>query len=232
MSFLYGVSFHAYYTAWDTSTNSGKTGDKANHTVKISKDGGTTTTLTNNGHVTNHVELANGEYSILVTAAEAQADTIDIFGASSTASVILIPFRIAMIRLPNVDPAASGGLPTVDASNAVKVQSGTGANQFDLLSGAPKIQAGGLKKNTAFTAMPFVMRDSTTKLPMAGLTVSVSRLLDGGSFGVGGLTGITDKGSGVYTVSGIASDTNGTYITFIATAAGADPTIFTVITLP
>ena len=37
--------------------------------------------------------------------------------------------------LPNAAAAANGGLPTVDANNAVKVQSGTGANQISLSSG-------------------------------------------------------------------------------------------------
>lgn len=37
--------------------------------------------------------------------------------------------------LPNAAAAATGGLPTVDSSNAVKLQSGTGANQISLSSG-------------------------------------------------------------------------------------------------
>jgi hypothetical protein len=90
----------------------------------------------------------------------------------------------------------------------------------------------GLKKNHAFTAMPFTMTSTSTKLPVAGLTVTVQRKLDSGSFAVGGLTNITDATNGVYTVDGVASDSDGLYITFLATATGADPTIFTVITVP
>jgi hypothetical protein len=37
--------------------------------------------------------------------------------------------------LPNAAAAANGGLPTVDANNAVKLQSGTGSNQISLSSG-------------------------------------------------------------------------------------------------
>lgn len=37
--------------------------------------------------------------------------------------------------LPNASAAANGGLPTVDANNAVKLQSGTGSNQISLSSG-------------------------------------------------------------------------------------------------
>lgn len=91
----------------------------------------------------------------------------------------------------------------------------------------------GLKKNQAFTAMPFVMRDAATKLPATGFTVSVKRMIDaGGSFATGGLNTVVDAGDGGYTVNGIAGDANGKYITFLATATGADPTLFTVITVP
>lgn len=43
--------------------------------------------------------------------------------------------RGGMTALPNANAAANGGLPTVDANNAVKVQSGTGSNQISLSSG-------------------------------------------------------------------------------------------------
>ena len=43
--------------------------------------------------------------------------------------------RMGLSALPNAAAAANGGLPTVDASNAVKVQSGTGSNQISLSSG-------------------------------------------------------------------------------------------------
>ncbi len=42
---------------------------------------------------------------------------------------------LAGTALPAVAAGATGGLPTVDSSNAVKVQSGTGANQISLSSG-------------------------------------------------------------------------------------------------
>ena len=43
--------------------------------------------------------------------------------------------RGGLSALPNANAAANGGLPTVDASNAVKLQSGTGSNQISLSSG-------------------------------------------------------------------------------------------------
>ena len=185
------ASLLAYYTAWDTATETPKTADKANHTIKLSKNGGTTATATNNGHATNHVELANGEYAILLTATEATADTINLFGQSSTASIVIIPLRVA------------------------------------LLFGAI-----GLKRNTAWTAMPFVMRNATTGAYMPSLVVSVQRKIDAGAFAVGGLVNVVDAGSGLYTVDGGAADDNGTFVTFLATATGAADTMWTVVTVP
>lgn len=43
--------------------------------------------------------------------------------------------RGGLSALPNAAAAATGGLPTVDSSNAVKLQSGTSANQISLSSG-------------------------------------------------------------------------------------------------
>jgi len=47
-------------------------------------------------------------------------------------------------NLPSVAAGASGGLPTVDAANAVKVQAGTGANQIDLAAGKVKLDSTGM----------------------------------------------------------------------------------------
>jgi hypothetical protein len=90
----------------------------------------------------------------------------------------------------------------------------------------------GLKRNTAFTALPFVMLDSTNHLPVAGKTVTVSRKIDAGAFGAGGLSAVTDAGSGLYTVNGVAGDLNGTFVTLKATATGCDDTLLTIVTIP
>lgn len=52
--------------------------------------------------------------------------------------------RLGLTALPNVAAAGNGGLPTVDASNAVKVQSGTGAGQISLSSGLVALQNGAI----------------------------------------------------------------------------------------
>jgi hypothetical protein len=49
--------------------------------------------------------------------------------------------RAGLTALPNAAAGATGGLATVDSSNAVKVQSGTGANQISLTSGLVTLAA-------------------------------------------------------------------------------------------
>ena len=93
--------------------------------------------------------------------------------------------------------------------------------------------AGGFKKNTAFTDVPFEMLDETTGEPTAGFTVTVARIVQGdASATVGGITNILDLGDGVYSFDGDAADNNGDFVTFLCTATGAKVTIFTVITTP
>ena len=82
----------------------------------------------------------------------ANSVTVMLKGATNMAPVLLEieltatnnqdAVRGGMTALPNAAAAANGGLPTVDANNAVKLQSGTGANQISLSSGAVIIQSG------------------------------------------------------------------------------------------
>jgi hypothetical protein len=81
----------------------------------------------------------------------AQGVTIVLKGATNMVPVVIMIELTAtsnqdgvhggMTALPNATAGASGGLPTVDASNGVKISSGTGANQVSLSSGAVLLQA-------------------------------------------------------------------------------------------
>lgn len=90
----------------------------------------------------------------------------------------------------------------------------------------------GLKRNAAFTGLQFIMTDSGTHQPVTGKTVTVTRSIDGGAFSAGGITNVAEIGSGWYKFDGAASDVNGAFIAFRATASGCDDTNFTVITVP
>lgn len=111
--------------------------------------------------------------------------------------------RGGMTALPNAAAAASGGLPTVDANNSVKIQ-------------------GQLKKGVALSNFHFLMTDSATHNPATGKTVTATRLLDNGTFGAGTLSAATEVSNGVYRVDLGTGDTNGNTVTLRFTASGCD----------
>ncbi len=86
------------YTAWDTSANTPKTGDVGNHTIVVIADG---VSAAADG---TPAEVNNGEYSLVLSAAEWAANTITVTGSSSTGSVVIIPVKI--IKGPAVDAIA------------------------------------------------------------------------------------------------------------------------------
>ncbi len=117
--------------------------------------------------------------------------------------------RMGLTALPNAAAAANGGLPTVDATNSVKIR-------------------GPLKKGQALTAFPFILFDSTTGAPKPGVTVggiTVTRQIDGGSASAGTLGSVTEQGDGVYLVDWGTGDTNGNAIVFRASATGTLKTV-------
>lgn len=131
------------YYAWDTVNQVGKTGDVANHTLRLVQDGGTPATP---GNSPAEVDATNcpGLYKLSLTAGEMNFNWVTLHGKSSTANIVITPVQIPTERgaLPAVAAGATGGLPLVDANGAVKLQSGTGANQISLSSGAVILQAG------------------------------------------------------------------------------------------
>jgi hypothetical protein len=129
----YGVGVTLEYIAWNTSTNAYVTGDVANHTLRWIKDG--TASATTNSPSEVDSTNAPGVYKVVLTTTETQCQVGTLAGKSSASNVVLIGTTVSFENLPTATAGASGGLPTVDASNAVKVQSGTGANQISLSSG-------------------------------------------------------------------------------------------------
>lgn len=115
---IYGKEFTICYVAWDSALGSGKTGDVANHTLRWVKDG-TASAPTNSP---SEVDATNtpGIYKLTLTATETSTPFGVLAGKSSTASVVISPVAISFERVPDAAPGASGGLPTLDASNRVK----------------------------------------------------------------------------------------------------------------
>ena len=111
------VAMTVTFVAWDTSANTGKTGD-GNITVKWIKDGTVETLDTN---TVTEVDATNcpGVYKVAISAAEANCNIGMLAGKSTTANIVVLPVTIQFERLPDAAPAANGGLPTVDASNHI-----------------------------------------------------------------------------------------------------------------
>jgi hypothetical protein len=85
MAVIRGQSYIVDFVEWDLANNAPKTGDAANITVRISKDGGTLTAATNNP-VEVDATNAPGLYRITLTASEMDANTIEVVPKSTTAN--------------------------------------------------------------------------------------------------------------------------------------------------
>ncbi len=77
------------YTAWNTSTNGGQTGDAANHTLTVYGDGVPFTP----GESPSEANSAKspGTYLLALQASEMNYSAITITGVSSTSNVVIIP---------------------------------------------------------------------------------------------------------------------------------------------
>lgn len=130
------------------------------------------------------------------------------------------PAPTATANLPKVDTAAIAGaaVSTSTAQLGVNVVSHTGNV--------------GVKKNAALSAFMFQMFDSTNHAPATGKTVTVTRSIDGGAFGAGTLSAVTEVSGGWYKCDFAAADLNGNVIAFRATATACDDTNLSIVTGP
>lgn len=104
-----GESFVAYYYAWDTSASTPKTGDVANHTLRLVKNGGTPTAPTNSAAEIDATNMP-GWYKVTLTAAETNSVSLLLTGKSSTANVVLWGMAITTeIGAVRVGTAQDGG---------------------------------------------------------------------------------------------------------------------------
>lgn len=183
--------------AWDSAAGRPKTGDAANLTLYVAKDHGTVTALTDTSATQMDATNAPGWYLFDVSQAESNADTLLFTGKSSTSGIDIIASGLIFTRPPNF--SALG----IDSGGSVKIQSV-------------------LKKNQALAKWEFLMTDSTAHNPATGKTVTVTRSIDGGAFGAGALSAVTELSNGIYYVDFAAGDLNGTVVTLRATASGCD----------
>lgn len=92
-----GKEFNIQFTAWNVLTNAEQKGDAANITGWISKNGAKLVATTNPvTEVLNADNSTSGLYNILITAAEAENDTLTLRPRSITASVVCERSYISM----------------------------------------------------------------------------------------------------------------------------------------
>lgn len=218
---------HFMFLMVDSSDHvTGKTG--LTPTVTISKNAGAFASPS--GAIT---EVSGGWYKLAANATD--SNTLGVLALHATATgadptdmilgcvVAYDPqdtVRLGLTAMPNVASGSAGAI----------ITSGTGTAQLSVSAGAAAVQSG-YKRNTAITAFPFVMTDSTNHNPTAGFTVTVQRRLAGGSFTTVAATPV-DAGNGWYTVDLSTADMNSPVIAFKCTASGADDTDFTIATDP
>ncbi len=116
---------------------------------------------------------------------------------------------------------ATAGVVSVEESRAAALMQGAGAPIKSTV-----------KRNQVFNSFQFLMTDSSLHAPVTGKSVSVTRSLDGGVFGAGGLSVVTEVGNGIYAVNFSAADMNAGCVLLHATAAGCDDTFERIITEP
>jgi len=133
------------YSAWDTANNVGKTGDSANHTLRLVQDG-TEATPANSPSEVDATNLP-GVYKITLTAGEMNYSTVTLGGKSSTTGIVIIPVHIV---------TEQGNFATVTAkTNNLPASPAATGDKMDIVD-APK--ATGL----AAIADAFLKRDWTS----------------------------------------------------------------------
>jgi hypothetical protein len=124
---LKGTSVVLCYFAFDTINNEGKTGDVANHTLRLIKDG-TEATPTN---APAEVDSTNcpGLYKLTVTAAESDFVSLMLTGESSTANIEIIPVQVYPYTIP-ATPTISAVVDGGDQDSIDVTVTGTGTIQL------------------------------------------------------------------------------------------------------
>lgn len=110
-----GQSVTLSYYAWDAVNGVPKTGDVANHTLRLVKDGGTATAPTN---AAAEIDATNskGWYKVVLTSAETTADVVLLAGVSSTTGIAIFGAQVTLENLPTAAPNANAGLPILSSS--------------------------------------------------------------------------------------------------------------------
>jgi hypothetical protein len=213
----------------------------ANTDIKLHKAGATTLANKNSGGATH---ISNGNYYAVLDSTD--TDTLGSLVIVVQVSGALAVRHELVVLAANVYDSLIGSGDVLDVSvtqwtgtavaspatagyPAVTLKVGTGTGEVNLSSGAVPIK-GNIKTNAAYTGFTFMMTDSTNHAPATGKTVTVTRSIDGGAFGAGTLSSVTEVGVGIYSVDFGAGDLNGKTVILRATATACDDTFERIVT--
>jgi hypothetical protein len=140
-----GQSITISYVAWDAGANAYKTGDVANHALRLIKDGGASAATTNSP---SEVDATNmpGVYKLTLTATEMTANAIRVSGKSSTANIVLLGFS-DIVTEQGVLPGGT----TAGANNGLPVQGGAIPNAAAGANNGLPVQGGAVPNAAAGT---------------------------------------------------------------------------------
>lgn len=138
--------------AFDSTTNTPKTGDAANISAYISKDDGAVTQLTDTSATELDSTNAKGYYQFDISQTETNADKIILTAKSSTSNIVVVGAPAVIYTLPpnftttsidasgRVDVAKIAGTSQTarDIGASVLLSAGTGTGQLDFTSGVVK----------------------------------------------------------------------------------------------
>jgi len=217
------------YLCWNDATGAPKTGDVANHTVKICKDDGNFVAATN-APTEPAGQVDGGNCRLELSQAESNADFIMLEVTSSTDNVSIAPVHVHTTQLI---PALIAYIDGSIAANGVDINSAI-ANQTLMAIELAAIRAktdnlpSGVQKNVALSDFEFLMINSGNHIsPKQGASVTGQISQNGGAFAV--LTNtVSEVGSGVYKVDITAAEMNADVLTLKFIASGADQRTITI----
>lgn len=214
----FGQSVTLGYSAYNTSTGAYVTGDVANHTLKLNKDG--TVASPTNAASEDDATNAPGQYSVVLTAAEAQHNVVKLMGKSATANVIIIPNTISFEQLPTAVPGAANGV-LIAGANAATTFNGTAASGATPATAGLIINGGAASTTGGGVAAPGMQVTggagaASTNGAAAGATITA-----GGTTTVSGADGLdvtgTGAGNGAVIKSGTGATGDGLQVTAAST---------------
>lgn len=147
--------------AFDATTNLPKTGDQANITASVSKDGGAVTDLADTSATQEDATKAPGYYQFDLSQAESNADILAFSGRSSTANVVVIATPVVVFTRPKLvlrdGTAQSGG--------NTNIQLDAGASAIDdYYSGGTIILTGGAGAGQARALYGYIGANKTATI--------------------------------------------------------------------